>query len=44
MRIIGAMVRALASAGVHPNLLTGIGVTINSGCGVLFGVGEFFWR
>jgi len=43
MRIISAMVRALASAGVHPNILTAIGVTINVGCGVLFGVGEFFW-
>lgn len=43
MRIIGAMVRALASAGVHPNILTTIGVCINVGCGVLFGVGEFFW-
>ena len=43
MRIISAMVRALVSAGVHPNLLTTIGVTINVGCGVLFGIGEFFW-
>ena len=43
MRIISAMVRALASAGVHPNILTAIWVTINVGCGVLFGVGEFFW-
>jgi CDP-diacylglycerol---glycerol-3-phosphate 3-phosphatidyltransferase len=43
MRIIDAMVRALASAGVHPNILTAIGVTINVGCGVLFGFGEFFW-
>lgn len=43
MSIINAMVRGLASAGVHPNILTGIGVTINIGCGVLFGVGEFFW-
>ncbi|HEY0659075.1 MAG TPA: CDP-alcohol phosphatidyltransferase family protein [Pyrinomonadaceae bacterium] len=43
MRIINAMVRALASAGVHPNLLTAIGVCINVGCGVLFGLGEFFW-
>ena len=42
MRIINAMVRGLASAGVHPNILTGIGVLINIGCGVLFGVGEFF--
>lgn len=43
MRIINAMVRGLASAGVHPNLLTAIGVTINIGCGVLFGMGLFFW-
>ena len=43
MSIINAMVRGLASIGVHPNILTGIGVTINIGCGVLFGVGEFFW-
>jgi len=43
MRIINAMVRSLASAGVHPNILTTIGVLINVGCGVLFGFGEFFW-
>ncbi len=43
MRIINAMVRGLASLGVHPNILTTIGVLINVGCGVLFGVGEFFW-
>ena len=43
MKIINAMVRGLASAGVHPNILTAIGVCINVGCGVLFGVGEFFW-
>jgi CDP-diacylglycerol--glycerol-3-phosphate 3-phosphatidyltransferase len=43
MRIIDAMVRGLASAGVSPNLLTAIGVTINAACGVLFGFGEFFW-
>lgn len=43
MRIIGAMVRTLASAGVHPNILTTIGVCINVCCGVLFGLGEFFW-
>lgn len=43
MRIINAMVRGLASAGVHPNILTAIGVCINIGCGVLFGFGEFFW-
>jgi CDP-diacylglycerol---glycerol-3-phosphate 3-phosphatidyltransferase len=43
MRIINAMVRALASAGVHPNILTTIGVVINGVCGLLFGFGEFFW-
>jgi CDP-diacylglycerol--glycerol-3-phosphate 3-phosphatidyltransferase len=43
MKIINAMVRGLASAGVHPNILTAIGVLINIGCGVLFGIGEFFW-
>lgn len=43
MRIIDGMVRLLASAGISPNFLTAIGVTINIGCGVLFGFGEFFW-
>jgi CDP-diacylglycerol--glycerol-3-phosphate 3-phosphatidyltransferase len=43
MSIIDAMVRALASAGVPPNVLTTIGVSINVFCGVLFGMGEFFW-
>ena len=43
MRIINAMVRGLASAGVHPNILTAIGVSINVLCGVLFGLGAFFW-
>jgi CDP-diacylglycerol--glycerol-3-phosphate 3-phosphatidyltransferase len=43
MRIINAMVRALASAGVRPNILTTIGVSINGLCGVLFGFGQFFW-
>lgn len=43
MKIINAMVRGLASAGVHPNILTTIGVCINLGCCVLFGFGEFFW-
>ena len=43
MRIINTMVRGLASAGVHPNILTAIGVVINVGCGVLFGFGDFFW-
>ncbi|CAN5688719.1 hypothetical protein BH24ACI3_BH24ACI3_08980 [soil metagenome] len=43
IRIIDAMVRGLASLGVPPNILTTVGVTINIGCGVLFGMGEFFW-
>ena len=43
MWIIDGMVRALAAAGVHPNILTAIGVSINVGCWVLFGLGEFFW-
>ncbi len=43
MRIINAMVRWLAFGGINPNILTVIGVTINVGCGVLFGFGEFFW-
>jgi CDP-diacylglycerol--glycerol-3-phosphate 3-phosphatidyltransferase len=43
MRIIDAMVRGLASMGIAPNILTAIGVTINVGCGVLFGFGAFFW-
>ena len=43
MRIINAMVRTLASLGIHPNILTTTGVTINIGCGILFGFGEFFW-
>lgn len=43
MAIINAIVRVIASAGIHPNILTAIGVTINVGCGVLFGMGEFFW-
>jgi len=43
MSIINAMVRTLARSGISPNILTTIGVTINVGCGVLFGLGEFFW-
>lgn len=43
MTIINSMVKALASAGIHPNILTAIGVSINVGCAVLFGFGEFFW-
>lgn len=43
MRVINAMVRGLASLGISPNILTTIGVTINVGCALLFGFGEFFW-
>ncbi|MGI8545602.1 MAG: CDP-alcohol phosphatidyltransferase family protein [Aridibacter sp.] len=42
-RIIDAMVRWLAYGGVHPNILTVIGVMIAVVCGLLFGIGEFFW-
>lgn len=42
-KIIDAMVRGLAHSGVHPNILTVIGVFISVACGVLFGIGEFFW-
>ncbi|HSK73277.1 MAG TPA: CDP-alcohol phosphatidyltransferase family protein [Pyrinomonadaceae bacterium] len=42
-RIIDAIVRWLAFGGVHPNILTVIGVIISVVCGILFGVGEFFW-
>jgi CDP-diacylglycerol---glycerol-3-phosphate 3-phosphatidyltransferase len=43
MRIIDSMVRGLASVGIPPNILTATGVTINIGCALLFGFGEFFW-
>ena len=43
MRIINAMVRLPGVAGVHPNILTTIGVCIKRACGVLFGLGKFFW-
>lgn len=42
-KIIDAIVNFVASLGVHPNMLTLIGVGINVICGVLFGVGYFFW-
>jgi CDP-diacylglycerol--glycerol-3-phosphate 3-phosphatidyltransferase len=42
-RIIDAIVRALAYSRISPNLLTVIGVAINIGCGLLFGLGHFFW-
>src|SRR5262245_8098549 len=43
MRIINAMVKGLASAGVHPNLLTAVGVMITVRCGGIFGIGAIFW-
>ena len=42
-RIIDAMVRWLAVGHINPNILTLIGVSLNVGCGLLFGFGEFFW-
>lgn len=42
-RIINAMVEALARSSINPNLLTITGVSINVGCGLLFGFGSFFW-
>ncbi len=42
-RVIDAMVRWLAYGGVHPNVLTVIGVMIAVGCSLLFGIGQFFW-
>jgi CDP-diacylglycerol--glycerol-3-phosphate 3-phosphatidyltransferase len=42
-RIIDAMVRWLAHGHINPNLLTVIGVALNVGCGLLFGLGQFFW-
>ncbi|MFN2598629.1 MAG: CDP-alcohol phosphatidyltransferase family protein [Pyrinomonadaceae bacterium] len=43
LRIIDAMVRALARGRVNPNWLTVIGVSINVGSGLLFGFGYFFY-
>jgi CDP-diacylglycerol--glycerol-3-phosphate 3-phosphatidyltransferase len=42
LRIINAIVRALASRRVSPNWLSVIGVSINVGSGLLFGLGHFF--
>src|SRR3977135_3981152 len=42
-RIIDAMVRWLAHGHINPNILTVIGVSLNVGCGLLFGMGRFFW-
>ena len=41
-RIIDAMVRWLAHGHINPNILTVIGVALNVGCGLLFGMGRFF--
>jgi CDP-diacylglycerol--glycerol-3-phosphate 3-phosphatidyltransferase len=42
-RIIDAIVRWLAYGRINPNYLTVIGVSINVACGLLFGLGFFFW-
>ncbi|HYE13014.1 MAG TPA: CDP-alcohol phosphatidyltransferase family protein [Pyrinomonadaceae bacterium] len=42
-RIINAMVQGLALRHINPNLLTVTGVSINVLCGVMFGLGHFFW-
>ena len=42
-RIIDAIVRWLAKGHISPNILTVIGVSLNVGCGLLFGLGRFFW-
>ena len=41
-RIIDAIVRWLAYGHINPNILTVIGVALNVGCGLLFGMGHFF--
>jgi CDP-diacylglycerol--glycerol-3-phosphate 3-phosphatidyltransferase len=41
-RIIDAIVRWLAHGHINPNILTVIGVALNVGCGLLFGLGWFF--
>lgn len=42
-RIINAMVQGLARSRINPNLLSVIGVSINVLCGLMFGLGHFFW-
>jgi CDP-diacylglycerol---glycerol-3-phosphate 3-phosphatidyltransferase len=42
-RIISAMVRGLARRRINPNVLTVTGVSINVLCGLMFGLGDFFW-
>src|SRR5256714_7435136 len=41
-RIIDAIVRWLAIGHINPNIMTLIGVSLNVGCGLLFGMGWFF--
>src|SRR5260370_212820 len=41
-RLIDAMVRWLAYGHINPTILTIIGVALNVGCGLLFGLGHFF--
>ncbi|HEX8399292.1 MAG TPA: CDP-alcohol phosphatidyltransferase family protein [Pyrinomonadaceae bacterium] len=42
-RILDALVYWLVNGGVHPNVLTCIGVGINVLCALFFGLGHFFW-
>ena len=42
-RVIDAIVRWLAIGHINPNFLTVIGVALNVGCGLLFGMGLFFY-
>ena len=42
-RIIDAIVRWLALGHINPNIQTVIGVALNVGCGLLFGMGLFFY-
>lgn len=42
-RIINAMVQGLARRRINPNILTVTGVSINVLCGLMFGLGHFFW-
>jgi CDP-diacylglycerol---glycerol-3-phosphate 3-phosphatidyltransferase len=42
-RIINAMVQGLARRRINPNVLSLVGVAINVLCGLMFGLGHFFW-
>ena len=42
-RIISAIVQGLARRRINPNVLTVTGVSINVLCGLMFGLGHFFW-